>query len=317
MAEPTAAQKAFALAQKQSQNQTTDSWRQSRIDRILGIYLKKGAKEKEIRDSIDMIILTEAAQTSCRNCDGSHCYQADYRPINPYKGGDGNFPFIEVSEDGHIYSRIRRCKWGKEKDAQARIDSAVESSHVPMLYDAKTFQDFNVDTNNRSAYKAAHWITIQQDSKGRGLYLYGERGTGKTMLASIIANERAVKGLPVLFVSVPQLLQEIRRSYDDKSEEQMDKIQAVMQAPFAVFDDLGAERITPWVGEQLYNVINYRYEQCLQTVFTSNYNTDQLCEHFAIDGNGSRDDIVGKRIVSRIVAMCELVEMGGKDRRMN
>lgn len=289
--------------------------RQRRTDHILGMYQDKGVKEEEIRANLDTILETEDAQLLCRACDGTRCLQATAKVLNAYRAPDRYFPLIEVA-NGRIYSRIRRCKWGEQQDAQAKIDRAVASAHVPDIYGAATFADFQTDSGNREAYKAAHWITVQQDSAGRGLYFYGPRGTGKTMLASIIANERARKGLPVLFVSVPRLLEDIRRTYNTDGHAAVDRIADAMETPFAIFDDLGAERMTPWVGEQLYSIVNLRYEARLQTVFTSNYDTDELLMHLTTYDNGAPDDIVGQRIVSRIVGMCEIVALKGNDWRM-
>ena len=89
------------------------------------------------------------------------------------------------------------------------------------------------------------------------------------------------------------------------------------EADFLVLDDLDAERMTEWVGEQLFAIINHRYNEKLQTVITSNHSPDDIVEHMAtVNRDGDIvDDMQGKRIVSRIFGMCEVIRLGGEDYR--
>ena len=192
----------------------------------------------------------------------------------------------------------------------ARLFSSV---HVPRVYAADTFADYDIKDGNRAAVRAAHWVL---DGDGRSLFLYGERGTGKTNLAAIIANVRAKAGKPVFFASVPDLMADIRGSFKDGSTSEV--VQVVKETPFLVLDDLGAEKMTEWVGEQLFCIINHRYNELLQTVVTSNYSPAEIIGHMAtVDGKGNViDDVQGQRIMSRIYGMCERVEIKGVDWRM-
>ena len=72
-----------------------------------------------------------------------------------------------------------------------------------------------------------------------------------------------------------------------------------------ILDDIGVERVSDFVLETLYRVINYRYVNMLPTIFTSNLNIQELA------------DKIGDRSVSRIVEMCGVVELTGSDRRLN
>ena len=69
-------------------------------------------------------------------------------------------------------------------------------------------------------------------------------------------------------------------------------------------DDLGSEQVTDWVREQLFLVINSRYEQMLPTIITTNDSLESLEEH------------VGQRITSRIAGMCQGVVLDGPDYRL-
>ena len=150
-------------------------------------------------------------------------------------------------------------------------------------------------------------MTVNFD--GRDADVYGANGTGKTTIA-------ARAGSPVLFASVPDLMADIRASFaDGKTAE---TVQAVKNTPFLVLDDLGSEKMSEWVGEQLFCIVNHRYNECLQTVVTSNYNPTQIIRRMATVDRGGNviDDMQGQRIMSRIYGMCERVEIRGADYRM-
>ncbi len=96
----------------------------------------------------------------------------------------------------------------------------------------------------------------------------------------------------------------------------VETVKAAREAPCLILDDLGAERITEWVGEQLFCLLNYRYNSQLQTIITTNYSTTELAERLTIyNKQGQADDAQAQRILSRIYGMCERVYLGGKDWR--
>jgi DNA replication protein DnaC len=101
------------------------------------------------------------------------------------------------------------------------------------------------------------------------LVLHGRSGAGKTHLAAAIANRCIERGQPVLFIVVPDLLDHLRAAYRPDAEEPYDRLfEQVRTAPLLVLDDLGAQATTPWAAEKLYQIVNYRYNAQLPTVFT-------------------------------------------------
>ena len=214
-------------------------------------------------------------------------------------------PVVEV-HDGRFCHALRRCRHERNRLARLRISRLFASARVPRAYDGDTFADYIVTEANKDAVDAAHMMVADEI---KGLFLHGEKGTGKTKLAAIIANERAGAGKPVLFASVPDLMADIRASFDGGKT--AETVQAVKETPFLVLDDLGAEKMTEWVGEQLFCIVNHRYN-------TSNYSPTQIIRHMATVDRGGNviDDMQGQRIMSRIYEMCERVEIRGADWRM-
>ena len=221
-------------------------------------------------------------------------------------------PVVEV-HDGRFCYALRRCRHERNRLARLRISRLFASARVPRAYEGDTFTDYIVTEANKDAVDAAHMMVADEI---KGLFLHGEKGTGKTKLAAIIANERAGAGKPVLFASVPDLMADIRASFSSGGTSE--RVQAVKETPFLVLDDLGAEKMTEWVGEQLFCIVNHRYNEQLPTVVTSNYSPTQIIRHMAtVDRDGNViDDMQGQRIMSRIYGMCERVEVRGADWRM-
>nr|DAT07970.1 MAG TPA: replicative helicase [Caudoviricetes sp.] len=258
---------------------------------------------KETARHLAEIAEIERQQELCHGCTGlSMCRQVSC----------GVVPVVQVA-DGRFYQSVMFCAHERQYREQLRTTRLFYSARIPRAYAADTFADYAIKDGNCAAVRAAHWVL---DEGGRSLFLYGVRGTGKTKLAAIIANERVRAGKPVLFVSVPDLMADIRGSFKDGSTSEA--VQAVKETPFLVLDDLGAEKMTEWVGEQLFCIVNHRYNELLQTVVTSNYNPTEIIAHMAtVDGKGNViDDMQGQRIMSRIYGMCERVEIKGVDWRM-
>jgi DNA replication protein DnaC len=125
---------------------------------------------------------------------------------------------------------------------------------------------------------------------GRGLWLAGGPGTGKTALAMIVSKAAIDAGRTVAIYSCPRLLSVIRESIDAGGV--LDFLDRLAEADLLHVDDLGAEHRTEWVLEQLYSIINSRYEEQRATIVTSNLDYDELSAQ------------LGERIVSRLEGMC-------------
>jgi DNA replication protein DnaC len=141
--------------------------------------------------------------------------------------------------------------------------------------------------------------------KGQGLWLMGEVGTGKTTLAMLVSKTALEQGRSVAIYSLPKLLQEIRRTYDERAEHSYSElIDAMTSVDLLHVDDVGAERSNEWVLEQLYSVINTRYEDEKAVVLTTNLEVDEL------------EKQIQQRTVSRLMEMCgDPLPLFGSDKR--
>jgi DNA replication protein DnaC len=106
---------------------------------------------------------------------------------------------------------------------------------------------------------------------GKGLWFDGPVGTGKTSLAILVAKAARDAGRSYAVYPVPRLLAEIKRTFDrDASDSYMSFFRRVCTVDILVLDDLGAEKQTEWVLEQLFSIVNERWQDRRSIVVTTN-----------------------------------------------
>ncbi|MEP7287445.1 MAG: ATP-binding protein [Chloroflexota bacterium] len=121
--------------------------------------------------------------------------------------------------------------------------------------------------------RAAHYA----ESPDGWLLFQGTYGTGKTHLGAAIANRRLEQNQPVLFITVPDLLDHLRSTYGPSSEVAYDeRFDQLRTAPLLILDDLGAESPTAWAQEKLFQLLSYRHTRRLPTVITTNSTPEVL-----------------------------------------
>lgn len=235
----------------------------------------------------------------CEGCDGSECRQKDK-----------NFMRLEANlRGGDTTVKKELCPFGLERQVKRK---AVKVG-VPAQYVGKTFDDFEVSNVNSDAFELMK--SFSEVNANKGLYIWGECGTGKTLLASVAAQALLRRDKTICFGEVPMLLGEIKRtfdkqtlSYDAPTEEQV--IKRFITCDVLFLDDIGTGKMSDWHVNMLYTLINERYNSDRPIIVTSNYDLNGLTKRLA-----QGDDIAAKRIVSRLCAMCNVVYSGSRDWR--
>jgi DNA replication protein DnaC len=108
------------------------------------------------------------------------------------------------------------------------------------------------------------------------LLLQGGFGCGKTHLAAAIANLVVGMGVPTLFLTVPDLLDMLRFSFDSETVTFEQRFDEIRNAPLLVLDDFGTQNATAWAQEKLFQIVNYRYINKLPLVVTTNLGLDEI-----------------------------------------
>lgn len=240
-------------------------------------------------------------------CRGCKCL-ADCRQSTPGKRRDLNYDVI-------LETVISDCPYLRDQNKnRSHLSNYLVNDMGEHLYEAEAGK---IDLSNESsAYNAIVFMVMQNilNQGDKGLYLYGPVGTGKTYLAACAANAFAKQNKKVVFVHVPSFAGRIR-SQVTTNEYQLE-VNRIMRADFAVFDDLGAESVTPWFRDDvLLPILNHRMEQGKMTWFTSNEDLKSLKSVYAMGGKQAVEEMKAVRLVERVETLAKPVELLGKDRR--
>ena len=243
----------------------------------------------------------------CEECNGE-CYKE-----NADRGY--RITFELYGKNNSILSRRRgKCKHFTEKEKAEEIKEKVQRADIPAKYLGLSFKDYKVDEGNKEAIRYAKRTL---DNPAEGLFIYGNYGVGKTMLAAIIANELLKQGKTVLFTKVLDFLRNIRSTFDKKSEvSELEMLTKFYECDCLIFDDVRPERGTKFASEQLFELIDFRYTAKVPIIITSNGTLEEIRDalNYPTDTNGAKV-LDGDRIYDRCTESMRVVKIEGESRR--
>ncbi|MDY6968609.1 MAG: ATP-binding protein [Spirochaetota bacterium] len=218
---------------------------------------------------------------------------------------NGNSPYYCYTNNS-----INECSCREIRLKIERINSIYSRSGIDKKYRWKFINNFE-STNKKveEAKSIAYDIITKFPDVKKGLFLWGNPGSGKTMLSAIILTElitrHAINGS--LIKISRNFFNRLRSSFVEGSPnygEATNIEREYAEIDILVVDDFGVQRDSPWEQETLYNLIDARYEAEKFTVFTSNNDPYKTLKEKA-DG----------RILSRLKEMCRIIEISGDDYR--
>ena len=204
-----------------------------------------------------------------------------------------------------------RCSCREAEDRARHAERAQAASNLKGRLLTKTFATFDCARSPivaNACQKLRDFAETPDTEKG-WVALIGTRGTGKTHLLAAVANLLISRGESALYVVEPDFLDYLRAGYgfDDAekvkvSESASRRMEDVRACPVLLLDDVGAGQRTTWTDEQLYRLLNFRYNEGLPTVVASNVTLDKL----------------EPRIASRLqdASLSRIVLLAGEDQRL-
>lgn len=205
----------------------------------------------------------------------------DANPACPICGGTG-YVTRDVPPGHPDFGKAYPCTCQQETIARRKAERLRRLSNLA-AYSRQTFETFRPERDEltsqqnailRSSFDLAWQYAQQPDG---WLFIQGGYGCGKTHLAAAIGNAQLLMEKPVIFLTVPDLLDHLRSTYVPSAENRYDELfDQVRETPLLILDDLGTENATPWATEKLFQLLNHRYARQLPTVITTNHSLDEI-----------------------------------------
>lgn len=218
-------------------------------------------------------------------------------------------------DEGYVDGTLCSCR------QQAELDAMIRNSGLPIKLRGQTFDKFELKwySEKRKALGKSErqWAayalqccqgfvaSILEGVNRQGLFISGEVGLGKTFLLSAMCNSLIEARVPTMYVVFSDLIAAIKDSFNNEGSAHTESriMAAAKDARVLILDDLGAEQVTEFVTNRLFDILNYRCNHNKPLVVSSNLSSQQI------------GDLYGKRIASRLWEMCELVLLYGEDIR--
>ncbi len=232
----------------------------------------------------------------------------------------GGVGFEIVSHDGQEFAQACSCR----RALGAAGDALFAACRIPARYEHCTLGNFDAVT---ARHKAAQEKTVlfcsgypHLQAEGLGLLFTGANGVGKTHLAVATLRELTLtKGVRGQFWDFQDLMREIKRSFDPETKTtEMQVLDPVVETGILLLDDLGAWKITDWMNDTLFYILNSRYLARRATIITTNFQDVSAQQAAAADRLVRTEylvDRIGNRLRSRLAEMCLKVPLDGDDFR--
>lgn len=125
---------------------------------------------------------------------------------------------------------------------------------------------------------------FKNNDTGIGVYLYGESGSGKTLLTACMIDGLISQGVECLFTNMVKIKQDLFSTDIRKQKTFFEKLSRV---PVLFIDDFGTENVKKngednFLQEIIYDIVNTRYNNMLPTIYTSNCSLKQCVEEKGI-----------------------------------
>lgn len=194
----------------------------------------------------------------------------------------------------------------KAEKAQSRAKRIAKERSLSLMEEADAECTFTNDDRKNPVLSDAvrryadNFYEMRQ--KNIGLLLHGPVGTGKTFYAACIANELLEKEVSVKMTNFTRIINDMQSTFDGRQE----YLDSLNRNNLLIIDDLGVERESEYMQEQVYNIIDARYRAGRPLIVTTNISLEEI---------KNPKNVQRKRIYDRVLELCHPVKVDGTSRR--
>ena len=201
-------------------------------------------------------------------------------------------------------------------EKKAAIKNRLKLINLPASLKKVSFADVDADDEKRfTVFQRLVEFSEAYPHVRKGLYLYGDFGVGKSFMVAALAHDLSEKrGVSSTLLHYPSFVIDVKNAISDGNVKTL--VDEIKLSEVLILDDIGAEQSTAWVRDEILQVIlQYRMQENLPTFFTSNFNFEELEQHFAKGKHGNEEIWEARRVMERIRYLAEETRLEGVNRR--
>ena len=201
-------------------------------------------------------------------------------------------------------------------EKEAAIKNRLKLINLPASLKKASLAQVDLDDLERlPVFEKLLAFVEQYPTIRKGLYLYGDFGVGKSFMVAALAHDLSEKrGVSSILLHYPSFVIDVKNAIGDGNVKPL--VDEIKLSEVLILDDIGAEQSTAWVRDEILQVIlQYRMQENLPTFFTSNFNFEELEQHFAKGKHGNDETWEARRVMERIRYLAEETRLEGVNRR--
>lgn len=242
----------------------------------------------------------------CESCSGLKSCKQD-------KQGE----IITLNYDGTIFNEITYCDYCLAKMKEQNHVNSFVFSDIPANYNDLTLESINLP-DEYTEQLCALCFDILDGKRNKGLYIFGDLGVGKTYMSIALANSLVNKGKKVAFIKSNYFINNMRKLVAQNNGEYENIIDRIQRVSYLFIDDIGSETVSSYSRDDLlFKILDYRMENKLTTIFTSNLSKEALEKTYSNDKNDNTSIVRAKRLIERIDILTDNYVLKGNNKRRN
>jgi len=283
------------------------------------LVVKLRERYPELDDNVLKLNLNRLYQMTteyrnCRSCPGLAACP------NDMQGHSTGISCDQVNGRWQITDYKTACSKWTASEQQEQIRRRITSLYVDETVTGGSYDEeemLRLDPNRMVAVdqlQAYVQSAIREGLPKTGLYLKGDFGTGKTYLAGYLLQKLAKAGFSGVIVYMPEFVEDAKAIMFEP-QKLKETLTLMKEADLLVFDDIGAENLTPWVRDHVLGaILNYRMNR-KPTFYTSNHDLEDLEKHFSFTHKEGEELHKGQRLMDRIRPFVDVIHVRGRNHR--